>query len=304
VIIQLGSIFGAAVSGFGQLGSAVLQAALPSLVQSGQQFLVRELSRKATRREKNRVKAQAVQALNSPGIAVTRVGGTTQPVGGRVQRSTFTPAALTPAQSPFGNVPLVPVGFGPPIDVGPQTFPRSVRTGVSGIMERIMTVPTIFPAPGTRFGRPLFPALPPPPLPPPGPRLPPPPPGSRLPAIIGDPSMTNALALRPGEPRFATDQFGRTIMFVPSPRPGEGFLPIEMVRQLGLKPTRPFWRFNRAEGQFEKIKSRRMNPFNFKATKRAGRRIEATLDAVKEVVRIERKMTRGKVTLRKRRKKK
>jgi len=101
----------------------------------------------------------------------------------------------------------------------------------------------------------------------------------------------------PGEPRFAKDEFGRTIMFVPSPRPGEGFIRVETARQLGLAPTKPFWRFNRLQGQFEKIKSRRMNPFNFKATKRAGRRVERTLDAVKELVRIERKMTTGKVNI-------
>jgi len=107
----------------------------------------------------------------------------------------------------------------------------------------------------------------------------------------------------PGEPRFAKDQFGRTIMFVPSPRPGEGFIRVETARQLGLAPSKPFWRFNRLQGQFEKIKSRRMNPFNFKATKRAGRRVERTLDAVKELVRIERKMTSGKVRLKKRKRK-
>jgi len=102
-----------------------------------------------------------------------------------------------------------------------------------------------------------------------------------------------------GEPRFAKDQFGRTIMFVPSPRPGEGFLAVAAARQLGLSPTKPFWRFNRLEGQFEKIKQRRMNPFNFKATKRAGRRVERTLDAVKELVRIEKKMSTGKVRFKK-----
>ena len=107
-----------------------------------------------------------------------------------------------------------------------------------------------------------------------------------------------------GEPRFARDEFGNTIMFVPSPRPGEGFISVIAARQLGISPTKPFWRFNRLEGQFEKIKSRRMNPFNFKATARAGRRVERTLDAVKELVRIERKMTTGKVRLKKRKKRK
>ncbi len=116
-----------------------------------------------------------------------------------------------------------------------------------------------------------------------------------------------ALARRPGapgEPRFAKDNFGRTVMFTPSPRPGEGFITVLQARQLGLSPTKPFWRFNRLEGQFEKIKSRRMNPFNFKATARAGRRVERSLDAVKELVRIERKMTTGKVRLKRRKKRK
>ena len=107
-----------------------------------------------------------------------------------------------------------------------------------------------------------------------------------------------------GEPKFARDQFGVVIKFVPSPRPGEGFISVLQARQLGLSPTKPFWRFNRLEGQFEKIKPRRMNPFNFRATSRAGRRVERTLDAVKELVRIEKKMTSGKVSLKKRKRKK
>lgn len=108
----------------------------------------------------------------------------------------------------------------------------------------------------------------------------------------------------PGEPKFARDEFGRTIMFVPSPRPGEGFITVNQARQLGFTPTKPFWRFNRKEGQFEKIKARRLNPFNFKATARAGRRVERTLDAVKELVRIERRMSTGKVRLKKRKRRK
>ena len=108
----------------------------------------------------------------------------------------------------------------------------------------------------------------------------------------------------PGEPKFAKDEFGRTIMFVPSPRPGEGFITVSQARQLNLKPTRPFWRFNRKEGQFEKIKPRRLNPFNFRATSRAGRRVERSLDAVKELVRIERRQTTGKIRLKRSKKRK
>jgi hypothetical protein len=182
-----------------------------------------------------------------------------------VQRSTFTPAALTPAQNPFGNIPLLPVGnpaLGATFPLDPFSFKGPVQQMVRDIKG--------LPAPGG--------------------------------------AMANGQLARrpgaPGEPRFARDQFGNTIMFVPSPRPGEGFILVRQARQLGLSPTKPFWRFNRIAGQFEKIKSRRMNPFNFKATKRAGIRVERTLDAVKELVRIERKMTSGKVRLKKRKRKK
>lgn len=93
-------------------------------------------------------------------------------------------------------------------------------------------------------------------------------------------------------PRFAQDEAGKTIMFVPSPR-GEGFISVQQARALNLSAMKPWWRFNRAEGQFEKIKRRRMNPFNFRAAKRAGRRIENTLDAIKGVVTIQRKLEKG-----------
>ena len=101
-----------------------------------------------------------------------------------------------------------------------------------------------------------------------------------------------AVGQAPGEPRFAQDEFGRTIMFVPSPR-GDGFVSVQQARQLGLGAMKPWWRFNRIEGQFEKIKRRRMNPFNFRAAKRAGRRIENTLEAIKGVVTIQRKLEKG-----------
>jgi len=252
LILQFGALFGGLVSGIGTGLGAILQQAIPAGVGLGRQFLERELARKFRNKQKTQLGATAIGALNTPGIAVSVVGGQIQPVGGRVQRPTFTAAALTPAQNPFGNIPLLPVGLGRP-PVAP------------------------FPGPFAGFGSMIIP-----------------------PFKKGLPMPNGALALPSGargEPRFAKDQFGRTIMFVPSPRPGEGFLAVAAARQLGLAPTKPFWRFNRLEGQFEKIKQRRMNPFNFKATKRAGRRVERTLDAVKELVRIERKMTTGKVRL-------
>jgi len=259
MILQIGAFFGSLVSGLGGIASSVGRALLPAGLDVGRQFLDRELNRKLRRRERQQVSSQAVQALNTPGIAVARLGGTVQPVGGRVQRSTFTPAAITPAQSPIGNIPLLPVGL--PFQL---PFPLQIPPASMGIQL----------------------GLPPP----------------------RRPAMATALARRPpgapGEPRFAKDEFGRTIMFVPSPRPGEGFIRLSQARQFNLNPTRPFWRFNRIESQFEKIRPRRMNPFNFRATKRAGRRIERTLDAVKEFVRIERKMTSGKVRLKRAKKRK
>ncbi len=262
MIMQIGAFFGNLLSGITTGIGQIARSVTPIAAGIGRQFLDRELNRKLQTRATRQVQTQAVAALNTPGISVARLGGTVQPVGGRVQRSTFTPAATTPAQSPIGNIPLLPVG------TLATTFPLD---------------PFAFRKPVQQLVRTLLPA-------------------KRSPAMAN--GQLARLPGAPGEPRFAKDQFGRTIMFVPSPRPGEGFISVQAARQLGLSPTKPFWRFNRLEGQFEKIKSRRMNPFNFKATARAGRRVERTLDAVKELVRIERKMTTGKVRLKRRKKRK
>jgi len=100
-----------------------------------------------------------------------------------------------------------------------------------------------------------------------------------------------------------TDERGNAVKFVPSPD-GRGFLNVQQALQCGLKASKPHWRFNLATGMYEKMKGRRLNPFNFKAAARAGRRIDATLDAVKDFVRIEKKMRSGKVSLKKKKKKK
>ena len=261
MILQIGAFFSSLVSGIGRGLSQVVQAVAPSALNIGQQFLQRELNRKLATRQRRQVGAQAVMALNTPGISVARVGGTVQPVGGRVQRSTFTPAAFTPAQSPIGNIPLLPVGGG--LDRFALQFAGPF---VSGLDAARRAMPNGRGPMGFQVG--------------------------------GRPAGA------PGEPKFARDEFGRTIMFVPSPRPGEGFITVAQARQLNLNPTRPFWRFNRKEGQFEKIKPRRLNPFNFRATSRAGRRVERSLDAVKELVRIERRQTTGKIRLKKSKKRK
>jgi len=266
VILQIGAFFGSLVSGIGTSLRQIVSAAAPGALNIGQQFLQRELNRKLQTQQRRQIQGQAVQALNTPGISVARVGGTIQPVGGRVQRSTFTPAAFTPAQSPLGNIPLLPVGGGA-IDRFTQQFTGPFVSGLSAARRTMATATN-----GLLFERAA----------------------GRIPAGA------------PGEPKFARDEFGRTIMFVPDPRPGPGggFLTVNQARQLGMSPTRPFWRFNRKEGQFEKIKPRRLNPFNFRATSRAGRRVERSLDAVKELVRIERRQTTGKIRLKKSKKRK
>lgn len=238
MLLQFGAIFG-----------SILQQVLPSALDLGSQFLTRELTRKDRRRAKDAAKAQAIAALNTPGISVARVGGTLQPVGGRVQRSTFFPAALTPAQSPIGNIPLLPVGFSSP--------------GFPGVGGGVISAPTL----GTRIG------------------------GSSTVANLLNGRRTR-LPGAPGEPRFAVDENGKTIMFVPSPD-GSGFISIQQSRAANLGAMKPWWRFNRITSNFEKIKGRRMNPFNFKAASRAGKRIERTLDAIKDVVSIQKKMNKG-----------
>ncbi len=267
MIIQLGALFGSLISGIGSGLGQVVRAIAPAALDIGKQFLQREINRKFATQQRRQVQAQAVQVLNTPGISVARLGGTIQPVGGRVQRPTFTSAAFTPAQSPIGNIPLLPVGTGR-LDRFAEQFAGPFISGLSAA-RRALPVAT-----------------------------------NGVPALVG--GGMRAIAGAPGEPKFARDQFGRTIMFVPnpSPGPGGGFLTVNEARQLGLSPTRPFWRFNRLEGQFEKIKPRRLNPFNFKATSRAGRRVERSLDAVKELVRIERRQTTGKIRLKKSKKRK
>lgn len=258
MIIQLGILFSSALSGLGRVASQVIQAVAPTALGIGQQFLQRELNRKLQTSNRRQVQARAVEVLNTPGISVARVGGTVQAVGGRVQRSTFQAAALTPAQSPIGNIPLLPVasrGF----SRFPLGFPQ----------------PSTFPVGQLNGGR-------------------------RMPDTATGPlgRLVGRAPGAPGEPRFAQDEFGKTIMFVPLPD-GTGFVPVKQARALNLNPTRPFWRFNRVTGNYEKIKPRRLNPFNFRATARAGRRVCRTLDAVKELVHIERRQSTGKIRLKK-----
>jgi len=271
MIIQLGALFSTALSGLAKIGSQAFAAVAPTLLTSGSQFLQRELNRRLGREQTQRIRTQAIEVLNTPGISVARIGGTIQPVGGRVQRSTFTPAALTPAQSPIANVPLLPVGFAGFGSPGLPGFPQ----------------PSSFPVLPLR----------------PGPQLPAriPMPGAAAP-VGGCPVVIRGPGVRRSGPQFMTDERGNAVKFVPSPD-GRGFLNVAQALQCGLKASKPHWRFNLATGMYEKMKGRRLNPFNFKAAARAGRRIDATLDAVKDFVRIEKKMRSGKVSLKRRKKK-
>jgi len=258
VILQIGSFFSSLVSNIGSGLGSIIRSVAPQALGIGQQFLQREIDRKLQRRQTQQIGARAVQALNTPGIAVARVGGTIQPVGGRVQRSTFQPAALTTAQNPIGNIPLLPVGFrGPPGGLQPFGIPFGFG----------------FPQPSNFPVQPLG-----------G--------GATLPPANGLVSGASRFQVGGGAPRFAQDEMGKTIMFVPDPR-GAGFISVQQARASNLSAMKPWWRFNRLENQFEKIKRRRMNPFNFKAAKRAGRRIESTLEAIKGVVTIQRKLEEG-----------
>ncbi len=272
MIIQLGALFSSALSGLATVATQSFQAIAPTLLTAGSQFLQRELNRRLGRQQQQRIRTQAIEVLNTPGISVARVGGTTQPVGGRVQRSTFTPAATSPAQSPIGNIPLLPVGFG------------QVGIPIGGFRKPGLG----FPAPmfGGRLHRPPL-ALPA---------------GPQVPARISPmPANLPMLLPRSGPVSFMTDESGNAIKFVPNPN-GTGFLPVVVALQMGLKASKPHWRFNQKTGFYEKMKGRRLNPFNFKAAARAGRRIDATLDAVKEFVRIEKKMRSGKVSLKRKKK--
>jgi len=280
MIIQLGALFSTALSGLVKVGTQAFAAVAPQLITSGSQFLQRELTRRLGREQTQRIRTQAIEVLNTPGISVARIGGTIQPVGGRVQRSTFTPAAVSPAQSPIGNIPLLPVGFGGGGGTFGLGFPAPMFGGRLGGAPRGSGL-ALPPGPQVPARIPMAGAVAP---------------ISSCPVVIGGPG-----ARRSG-PQFMTDERGNAVKFVPSPD-GRGFLNVQQALQCGLKASKPHWRFNLATGMYEKMKGRRLNPFNFKAAARAGRRIDATLDAVKDFVRIEKKMRSGKVSLKKRKKK-
>lgn len=269
MIIQLGALLG------GLFSEAVGSFATGAL-DVGKLFLQRELNRKLRRRQSSAAKAQAIQVLNTPGISVASLGGNVQAVGGPVQRPTFFGSSLGPVQNRFGNIPFAPVPQFAAFQQPQGGFQARPRTAVSlpalgGLASGTFKA-------GQRFGDFLMG----PPAPSTGP-------------FIGPIQTQNGggMAGAPGEPKYAKDQFGKVIKFVVSPRPGEGFLPLAAAQNLGLNVSKPHWRFNRLQGQYEKLKARRMNPFNFAAAARAGKRIDRTLDAVKMVVSVQNAKDKG-----------
>jgi hypothetical protein len=321
MILQLGSFFSSALSQVGSLVSNVAQSLLPVGLEIGKSYLAKALGQKQQAAQVSSLQAKVIQASNNSPISVATMGGVRQPVGGSVHRSTYTQAAQTPAQSGVGNIPLTTVPVGTPIRpstfVGPMAFRGGAPAVPFGGPAGGAIIPDIRNPPGYRpsdylkaFGSPYGP---------PAPGYPP------VPAVRKATTMPNGnypLAL-PGQQQLGTipgiqtpaymggSRFfsynGSVVKFVPSPFEGQGFLRLEEARAMGVPHTRPYWRFNLVTQMYEKIKRRRMNPLNIRATERAARRVNATIDTVKGLLKIQRSMTSGSVrvkTTRRRRRRK
>jgi len=269
MILQLGSLLGGLFQGLG----GIVRQAIPAAFDVGKTFLQRELQRRIGSRSRQAIGNQFLARARSPPISVANLGSTRQPITGPVQRSTFVSSRAAPVFSSFGTptFPVTPAfltGAGAILRQGAGAVLGGAAAGVAGtVAERALA---------RRPGRMFLP-----------------------PAVIG-PTMPNGIAGAPGEPRFARDQFGNVLKFIPSPRPGEGFLAVGSAQQLGLKVRGPFYRFNRLTGLFVRLKPRRINPLNFRALRRAQSREDAALREVSKL------FTRAKQAARKtvRRKKK
>lgn len=93
---------------------------------------------------------------------------------------------------------------------------------------------------------------------------------------------------------FAKDDCGNVLKFFCSPRPGEGWQLVSNAAAMGLKPRKPFARFNLLEQRFERMPRRRMNVANLKALGRAKRRQDDFIDLVLPMIRDRKKESAGK----------
>jgi len=245
MILQLGSLLGGLFSGLGGIARQVL----PSAIDIGKTFLQREIQRRVKRSSIQQIGNQFLAQARSPPISVANIGSTRQPITGPVQRSTFVPSRAAPVFSSFGTptFPAITPAFLPGAAAG---FGRAIGPLARRFLPDVLA--------GAAQGA-LTPAR-----------------------RLGMPNGALAIGA-PGEPRFARDQFGNVLKFIPSPRPGEGFLAVGSAQQLGLKVRGPFYRFNRLTGLFVRLKPRRINPLNFKALRRAQSREDAALREVSKL---------------------
>ena len=104
--------------------------------------------------------------------------------------------------------------------------------------------------------------------------------GTFMPPTNGRFAVTPEAAAIPGSAmgqRFSLNPItGRAQLFVPG-RPGEGMIFLERAIQFPDIDKTCKYRFNRVKGVFQKVKSRRLNPMNFKALGRARTRTSAAL---------------------------
>lgn len=255
-------------------------------------FLLDENQKRQLDAQRRQAKVQALSVANSPAISVANIG--TQPVafGGQTFRSTFQPNASRPVGSGIGNVPLPPIPIslvsGGPIGrasgVGAfgslQQFNRTLNRAVGGAVGVAAGQVLSDPFGGAGIAPPRFsvPTLP----------------------TVGGPAVApqglltlNGTAAARGS-NFAKDACGKTIKFFCSPRPQEGWVPVQEAAARGLRAKKPFARFDMSIQQFVRMPRRRMNPCNIRALGRAERRRGDFLDLVIPMIRDKRKEQAGK----------
>ena len=288
MILQLSGILG---NIFAQVGSAIgpsIRRALPGLIQSGlsigQQFLARELGRKDRRAQMRRVGAAATAVGNIPPISVATIGSSRQPIDGPVTRPVMTPARAAPAFSSVGNL-----GFGPTpviVETTPAFLGALGPLVGAGARMGARRVGDVFGPIVRGFGKRARAFDPRDPL------------GRRMLGLgaaagvagagvaggiaaltRGGTMATNGVAVA-GRRNFAKDECGNVLKFFCSPRPGEGWIQVEMAAATGLRPTKPFARFDLDSQMFVRLPRRRMNPLNIRALGRATRRNNDFLDIV------------------------